>query len=90
MEHDVTHGDDAGGMVTVDQERSASLLVRVWSESGTDGFRARLTSVDTAPGAGGAEMTVGVASSPADVLALVGTWLNTFLGPGTSIEPGAS
>ena len=70
----------------MDRERSASLLVRVWLEGGTDGFRARLAGVDTAPGADGAEVTVGVASSPADVLAVVRTWLTTFLGPGPSLD----
>jgi hypothetical protein len=81
--------------VTLDQDRSASLLVRVWLESGadgsgTDGFRARLTSVDTSPGAGGDEVTVGVASSPTEVLAVVETWLTTFLGPDTSPDPDPS
>jgi hypothetical protein len=69
--------------VTLNQDRSASLLVRVWLEGGTDGFRARLTTVDTSPGHDdGAELTVGVASSPSDVIRLVQTWLNVFLGPG--------
>jgi hypothetical protein len=76
--------------VTLDQDRNASLLVRVWLESETDGFRARLTSVDTSPGGDGAEVTVGVASSPPDVLALVRTWLTTFLGPGTSLDSDSS
>lgn len=90
MQQDLTPRDGVGKTVTLDQDRSASLLVRVWLESGTDGsgtegFRARLTSVDTSPGAGagGDEVTVGVASSPADVLAIVDTWLTTFLGPDT-------
>jgi hypothetical protein len=68
--------------VTLNQDQSASLLVRVWLEGGTDGFRARLTSVDTSPGNDGAELTVGVASSPSDVITLVQTWLTAFLGPG--------
>jgi hypothetical protein len=72
--------------VTLDQDRSASLLVRVWLETETDEFRARLTSVDTSPGGDGAEVTVGVASSPTDVLAVVRGWLTSFLGPGTSTD----
>ena len=84
---DVTFRDEVGWTVTLDQDRSASLLVRVWLESETGGFRARLTSVDTAPGADGAEVTVGVASSPSDVLAVVDTWLRDFLGPDTSPDP---
>lgn len=68
--------------MTLNQDQSASLLVRVWLEGGTDGFRARLTSVDTSPGNDGAELTVGVASSPSDVITLVQTWLTAFLGPG--------
>ncbi len=70
-------------MVTLDQNRSASLLLRVWLESGTDDFRARLTTLDTSPGeAGGAELTVGVASSPDEVITVVRTWLAAFLDPG--------
>ena len=72
--------------MTLDQDRSASLLVRVWLESETDGFRARLTSVDVSPGADAGEVTVGVASSPTDVLALVRTWLTTFLGPDVDVD----
>jgi hypothetical protein len=68
--------------VTLAQDRSSSLLVRVWVEGATDGFRARLTSVDTSPDGEGAEVTVGVASSPAGVLSLVGDWLDSFLGSG--------
>lgn len=84
MEQHVTRGDTIGWTVTLDQDRSASLLVRVWLEDGTDGFRARLTSVDTSPGADGDEVTVGLASSPTGVLAVVDTWLTTFLGTGPS------
>jgi hypothetical protein len=82
----VTERDEVEWTVTLDQDRSASLLVRVWLESATDGFRARLTSVDTSPGDDDAEVTVGVVSSPTDVLAVVRTWLNTFLGPGMSVD----
>ncbi len=70
------------------EDRSASLLVRVWLEGDTGGFRARLTSVDTSPGhADGRELTVGVASSPGEVIALVQTWLTDFLGPGAGADP---
>jgi hypothetical protein len=63
----------------LDEDRSASLLVRVWIESGTQ-FRARLTNVDTSPDAkSGQEVNVGVASTPSDVLTMVGTWLSEFL-----------
>ncbi|PWW24199.1 hypothetical protein JD79_03377 [Geodermatophilus normandii] len=76
--------------MTVRQDRSASLLVRVWLEGEDDVFRARLTSVQTSPGAAaGQEATVGVASSPGDVLALVQTWLTGFLGPGADLPPDA-
>ena len=76
--------------MTLRQDRSASLLVRVWVEGEDDEFRARLTSVQTSPGAaGGHETTVGVASSPSDVLALVQTWLTAFLGPSADLPPDA-
>lgn len=74
--------------VTLDQNRSASLLVRVWLEGGTEGFRARLTSVDTSLGSDeGGELTADVASSPTDVIILVQAWLTAFLGP--DVESGA-
>ena len=73
-------------MVSLDQNRSASLLLRVWLESETDDLRARLTSLDTSPGkAGGPELTVGVASSPDEVVDLVKTWLAAFLDPGADM-----
>jgi hypothetical protein len=63
----------------LDENRSASLLVRVWIEHGTE-FRARLTNVDTSPDAeSDQEVNMGVASTPSDVLAMVGTWLSEFL-----------
>jgi hypothetical protein len=89
-EPDVPLGDEPGWAVTVDQDRSASLLVRVWLESGTDEFRARITSLDTSPGGEGpGELTVGVASSPREVITVVGTWLAEFLGTrsGTGPDP---
>jgi hypothetical protein len=86
----VTAGDESGWTVPLDEDRSASLLVRVWLERATDGFRARLTSVDTSPDGDGAEVTVGVASSPDEVIAGVRTWLTTFLGPGTGSDSSPS
>jgi hypothetical protein len=75
-------------METVPHNRSASLFIRVWSESGTDDFRARLTALDTSPGeVGDAEVTVGVASSPAAVMSMVRTWLSAFLDPGSDVSP---
>jgi hypothetical protein len=66
--------------VTVDGDRSAVLLVRVWLEDGADSFRGRLTSMDTAPGQLAAEEgTVAVASSPRDVVDAVRAWLDDFL-----------
>jgi hypothetical protein len=82
----VTLGGEPGRTVILDQNRSASLLLRVWLESGTDDFRARLTTLDTSPGeAGGAEVTVAVASSPDEVITVVRTWLTTFLDPGADM-----
>jgi hypothetical protein len=78
-------------MVTLDQDRSASLLLRVWLESGTDDFRARLTTLDTSPGeVGDAEVTVGVASSPDEVITVVTTWLEAFLDPGADMSSAPS
>jgi hypothetical protein len=75
-------------MVSLDQNRSASLLLRVWLESGTDDLRARLTTLDTSPGkVGGPEVTVGVASSPDEVINLVRMWLAAFLDPGADVGP---
>src|SRR5688500_16149492 len=80
-----------GRMVTVEQDRSASLLLRVWLESGTDDFRARLTTLDTSPGAAvGAELTVSVASSPDEVITVVRTWLAAFLDPGADMDSAPS
>ncbi len=60
------------------QDPSAALLVRVWLE-GPGEFRARLlTRHGGAPGASAEEVTVAVASSPADVLEAVRAWLDDF------------
>ena len=67
-------------MVTVDRERSAALLLRVWTEGDTGGFRARLTAVGTSGVArSGEEVTVAVAASPNDVLDAVRAWLEQFV-----------
>jgi len=71
-------------VAVADDDRTAALLVRVWLEDGTESFRARVTAVaPTAPAEGA---TVAVASSPADVLAAVRTWLDEFLGQPNSPE----
>jgi hypothetical protein len=66
--------------VTVGEDRSAVLLVRVWLEDGADSFRARLTtpdpSGDTGPDAG---LTVALVSSPDAVSRAVRSWLRAFL-----------
>ena len=59
-------------------EQSAALVVRVWLEGGTDAFRARVTAV--AADAPGEDHTIAVASSPREVTAAVGHWLEQFLG----------
>ena len=63
-------------MVTLSNDRSATLVIRVWWEAADDAFRGRLTSLDTSPGAGGEELTVGVASSPDEVVEAVRHWLD--------------
>ena len=65
--------------MTLNDDRSATLVVRVWLEGGPDNFRARLTTVDTSVGHEGGELTVG-ASSPGEVVDAVHAWLDDFLG----------
>ena len=70
-----------GRTVTVEQDRSAALLVRVWLEGGGDSFRARLTAVGTSGAAdpdGG--VTVAVSASPSEVVDAVRDWLQDFVG----------
>jgi hypothetical protein len=64
----------------LDDDRSATLILRVWLEGGTKNFRGRLTTVDTSVGHEGGELTVGVTSSPGEMLGAVGAWLDEFLG----------
>jgi hypothetical protein len=66
--------------VTLNDDRSATLILRVWLEGGTDAFRGRVTTVDTTVGHGGGELTVGVASSPGEMVDAVRVWLDEFLG----------
>jgi hypothetical protein len=73
-------------MVTLNDDRSAALLIRVWVEEGTDGFRGRLSSIDTSGGSDvGDEITFAVASSTSEVLDGVRRWLDDFSG-----RPGAN
>ena len=66
--------------MTVEDDRSAALLIRVWLEGRTDEFRGRLTSVSTAHGDVRGEHTVAVASSPEALLQAVDAWLVQFTG----------
>jgi len=67
-------------MVTLDDDRSAALVIRVWLERETDQFRGRLTAIDTSPGSdGGDGATVAVASSPREVTDAVSQWLDDFV-----------
>lgn len=61
--------------------RSAALVIRVWLEGGPEGFRARLTTGDTAAeGAEAAEVAdVAVAASPEAVVTAVRAWLDDFV-----------
>jgi hypothetical protein len=69
-------------MVTLNDDRSAALLIRVWVEGGTDDFRGRVSSIDTSGGAEGtSEVTFAVASSTSDVLDAVRRWLENFTHP---------
>ncbi|MBB3084067.1 hypothetical protein [Geodermatophilus sabuli] len=76
--------------MTLVDDRSAVLLVRVWLEE-AGAFRARLTTL------GGAteesptdEVTVAVASSPRDVLDAVRDWLDDVVGDSTDpVDSGA-
>jgi hypothetical protein len=65
-------------MVTLNDDRSAALLIRVWVEEGTGGFRSRVSSIDTSGGGDTGEITVAVASSTDDVLGAVRRWLEDF------------
>jgi hypothetical protein len=66
--------------VTLKDDRSATLLVRVWLEGGTDDFRGRLATVDTSLAQGGdVEVSFAVTSSPDATVEAVRSWLDAFL-----------
>jgi hypothetical protein len=67
--------------VAVADDRSAALLLRVWTEEGSDQFRARLMAVGSGQGS---DRTVALASSPDEVLEAVGRWLDEYLREVTS------
>ena len=70
--------------VTVTDERSAALLLRVWLEDGTDEFRARVTAVGLE--SPGEDRTIAVATSPSQVLDAVSHWLDEFVRTGTATD----
>ena len=66
--------------MTVNHDRSATLIIRVWLEGGPDDFRGRLATVDTSGGhEGGGEIAFAVTSSPGDTVDAVHAWLDAFL-----------
>jgi hypothetical protein len=67
-------------MVTLNDDRSAVLVIRVWIEGGTDEIRGRLTAAYTSSGSAvGEEVTVAVASSQRELTEAVGDWLRQFV-----------
>ena len=66
--------------MTLNDDRSATLVLRVWLEGGTDSFRGRLTTLDTSVGREGGELTVATTSSPGEMVDAVHAWLDDFLG----------
>jgi hypothetical protein len=67
-------------MVTLDDDISAALVIRVWVEGGTEHFRGRLTTADTSGASTGeGELTIALASSTGDLMDAVGKWLDDFL-----------
>lgn len=65
--------------VSLSDERSAVLVMRVWLEDGS-AFRARLTSPrPTVDGGTVEDVTVAVASSPGEVQDAIGEWLDRFI-----------
>lgn len=68
--------------MTLNDNRSAALLSRVWVEEGSDGFRGRVNSIDTSGDPEGRdEITFAVASSTSEVLDSVRRWLDEFTRP---------
>src|SRR5215210_14356 len=78
----------SGRTVTVNHDRSASLILRVWTEGGVGDFRGRLATVDTSVGREGVEATVATTSSPEDMVDAVRAWLDDFLGRPTRSAEG--
>jgi hypothetical protein len=75
--------------VTLNDDRSATLVLRVWLEGGTGNFRGRLTTVDTSVGHEGGELAVGMTSSPGEMVDAVHAWLDEFLGrPPEAVDDG--
>jgi hypothetical protein len=67
-------------MVTLDDDRSAVLIIRVWLDRGSGQFRGRLTAADTSVGAArGGEAALAVVSSPREVTDAVSEWLRGFV-----------
>jgi hypothetical protein len=67
-------------MVTLDDDRSAALVIRVWLEGETHQFRSRLTAASTSAGSAlGEEVTVAVVSSPRELTDAVSQWLQDFV-----------
>jgi hypothetical protein len=67
-------------VVTVDDDRTAALVIRVWLEGPTDQFRGRLTVAHADPGAEtGGVITVAVASSPRELTDALSQWLDDFV-----------
>ena len=65
--------------VTLTEDQSAALVIRVWLEGGADQFRARLTTAEIAGSSGRGGNRTLAASSPGDVLDAVREWLDEFL-----------
>lgn len=65
-------------MVTLNDDRSAALLIRVWVEEGAGSVRSRVSSIDTSGGEDTGEITVAVTESTDDVLQAVRRWLDDF------------
>jgi hypothetical protein len=76
--------------VTLNDDRSATLIIRVWLEGGANNFRGRLTAVDTSAGHEGGELTLGVTSSADALVDAVHAWLDEFLGQASQPVDGGS
>jgi hypothetical protein len=75
--------------VTVDDDRSSVLVIRVWLEDGADGFQARLTTLGPPWEQGsGDDAAAALAASPAAVSDAVRAWLLSFVG--STARPGWS